>query len=553
MTNPEYQILDQANKAVFHYDQWRTAFLNTVLRVTAFLSFFLLIFNVSFFTSTEIKAFAIIYVVLLIFTFAPFPYAAKAGALIAAGYFVGFYTLVQFGPWSDASIYILGTTLFAALLFDNQIDRWVFAANLLTMVTIGLLNVFGSFTLTSTKAPTTGFSDWLTYTVDYIVIAIALTWAINLLKGEFRSVAGQFQSALSFLSKDRSELEKRVEERTAGLLKKTDQLRAVSFIAHKTEEALDLADLLQTVTDLVTDQFGYYHAGIFLLNETGDEAVLQAASSDGGKRLVDKGHMLKVGSQSIVGYAASQKKPRIALDVGAEAIFFNNPELPATRSEVALPLITRNKIMGILDIQSDQPQAFSMDDIDVLQTLADQVAVALNNTRLLEDAQASLMQVEMLTTARTREAWRQKLQEDKLAYTYTPLGIRTGKESNDSNRALKIPIKLRGEQIGAISVERKDDAAWTEIDKDLISEVAYQTGLAVDNVRLVEDATARARQEQTVGELATRFSQSTDIDNLLQVAARELGQVIDVAEVSVFIGQIPEQSPQKKRTKRPSG
>jgi len=553
MTNPEYKILDQANKAVFHYEQWRTAFLNTVLRVTAFLAFFLLLFNVSFFTSTEIKAFTTIYVVLLIFTFAPFPYTAKAGALIAAGYTIGLYTLIQFGPWSNALTYILGITLFASLLFDSRIDLWVFAINILTIITFGLLNVSGTFTLTSTKAPLTGLTDWLSYTVDFVVIGLALTWAINLLKVEFRSVANQFQSALAFLSKDRSELEKRVEERTAGLLKKTDQLRAVSFIARKTEETLDLSDLLQTVVNLVTDQFGFYHAGIFLLNEMGDEAVLQAASSEGGKRLINKGHMLKVGSQSIVGYAASQKKARIALDVGADAVFFNNPELPATRSEVALPLIIRNKVMGILDIQSDQPQAFNTDDIDVLQTLADQVAVALNNTRLLEDAQASLMQIEMLTAARTRDAWRQKLKEGKLTYTYTPLGIRTGKESNESDRALRIPITLRGEQIGAISVERKDDASWTDIDKDLIGEVAYQTGLAIDNVRLVEDATERARQEQTVGELATRFSQSTDIDNLLQIAARELGQVKDVAEVSVYIGQIPEQSPQKKRTKRISG
>jgi len=553
MTNPEYKILDQANKAVFHYEKWRTAFLNTVLRVTAFLAFFLLLFNVSFFTSTEIKAFTTIYVVLLIFTFAPFPYTAKAGALIAAGYIIGLYTLIQFGPWSNALTYILGITLFASLLFDSRIDLWVFAINILTIITFGLLNVSGTFTLTSTKAPLTGLTDWLSYTVDFVVIGLALTWAINLLKVEFRSVANQFQSALAFLSKDRSELEKRVEERTAGLLKKTDQLRAVSFIARKTEETLDLSDLLQTVVNLVTDQFGFYHAGIFLLNEMGDEAVLQAASSEGGKRLINKGHMLKVGSQSIVGYAASQKKARIALDVGADAVFFNNPELPATRSEVALPLIIRNKVMGILDIQSDQPQAFNTDDIDVLQTLADQVAVALNNTRLLEDAQASLMQIEMLTAARTRDAWRQKLKEGKLTYTYTPLGIRTGKESNESDRALRIPITLRGEQIGAISVERKDDASWTDIDKDLIGEVAYQTGLAIDNVRLVEDATERARQEQTVGELATRFSQSTDIDNLLQIAARELGQVTDVAEVSVYIGQIPEQSPQKKRTKRTSG
>ena len=133
------------------------------------------------------------------------------------------------------------------------------------------------------------------------------------------------------------------------------------------------------------------------------------------------------------------------------------------------------------------------------------------------------------------------------------LGLQTGRESKEYDGSLKIPITLRGQKIGTISLTRKDDVPWTSIDMDLIREVAHQTGLAVDNIRLVEDATQRARLEQTVGELATRFSQSTEIDSLLQTAARELGQVANVAEVSVYIAQIPEQTPQKKRSRRATG
>lgn len=350
-----------------------------------------------------------------------------------------------------------------------------------------------------------------------------------------------------------NDLEQRVEERTSGLMKKTEQLRAASYVARRTADVQDLSSILQTVVTLITDQFGFYHAGIFLTNETGDEVILMAASSAGGKRMVEKGHSLKVGSQGVVGYAAGQKKPRIALDVGADVVYFDNPDLPTTRSEVALPLIVRSKVLGVLDIQSDQPQAFNMDDIDVLQTLADQVAIALDNTRLLDEAQAALMQIETLTAIRTRETWKQRVPASGLAYTYTPLGLRTGKASENLDAQMNIPITLRGQKIGSISVARKDNAVWSEIDKEMISEVAYQTGLAIDNVRLVEEAQQRARQEQTVGELATRFSQSMDIDTLLQTAARELGQIANVAEVSVYIGEIPEQSQQKRRAKRASG
>jgi len=351
-----------------------------------------------------------------------------------------------------------------------------------------------------------------------------------------------------------NDLETRVAERTSGLTKKTDQLRAASYIARQTADVQDLSAILEIVVNLITNQFGFYHAGIFLINETGDEAVLQAASSEGGARMVERGHSLRVGSQGIVGYVAAQKRARIALDVGADAVFFNNPDLPMTRSEVALPLLVRNKTLGVLDIQSDEPQAFSTEDIDVLQTLADQVAVAIENARLLSEAQAALIQLEAVSTIRTREAWGKKLLGQPLGFTYTPLGIRAGSSPSENGEdGLNSPITLRGQNIGSISLARKDNSEWSKVDEDLINEVAYQVGLAVDNLRLLEDAQQRARQEQTIGELATRFSQSLDIDSLLQIAARELGQLPDVSEVSVYIGQLPEQAPQKRRPKRTTG
>ena len=553
MTNPENQIIDRAQKALFQYDRWRITFLSRILYVIVALAFILIAINFPVVGSAERIAFSGIFIFLLVITLTPLPYSIKAGGLIASGYFVSVYTLLQFGPWSGVSVYFLATTLFTVLLFDERIDRWVFAINLGTIILAGALNLLGYLNLASNEIPQTDLLDWLSYTADYFVLAVALIWAINLLKEEFHSVAEQFQSALGFLSKDRVELEKRVEERTAGLFNKTDQLRAASYIARQTAAIQDLDTIFKVVANLITDQFGFYHTGIFLMNETGDEVVLVAASSDGGRQMIEKGHSLVVGLEGVVGLAAEQKKPRIALDLGADAVFFNNPDLPKTRSEVALPMVVREKVLGVLDIQSDLPSAFNMEEIDVLQTLADQVAVAIENARLLEEAQAALLQVETLTTVRTREAWDQRARDGDLSYTYTPLGIRSGKSSQQSEHALKIPITLRGQKIGSISVTRKDDMSWNQIDEDLINEVAYQTGLALDNVRLVEEATQRARQEQTVGELATRFSQSMDIDTLLQTAARELGQVADVAEVSVFIGEIMEQSPQRNRSRRPIG
>jgi GAF domain-containing protein len=185
-----------------------------------------------------------------------------------------------------------------------------------------------------------------------------------------------------------------------------------------------------------------------------------------------------------------------------------------------------------------------MDDIDVLQTLSDQIAIAIENARLLDETQAAIMQLEALTSIRTQEAWMQKLREQGRAFTYTPLGLRAEKppQSQSNNNAIRAPIVLRGRKIGNISLARKGEGKWSRLDERLLEEVANQVGLAVDNIRLLEEATLRARQEQTVGKLAARFSQSLDLDTLLQTAARELGQLPDVSEVSVFIGQANEQT-----------
>lgn len=549
MTNPENQVLSQAGGEAFQYDRWRVTFLATVLRVVAALGLLLILSNFPTMGNTERVAFSVIYLAFLAATFLPMSYAVRAGTLILSGYLVGLYTILQAGPWSGAVSYFLAVTVFAVLLFNRRVDRWVFSINLATILLAGILNILGYLPLMSAEAPAAGLMDWLSYAADYLVLAIASIWAISLLKAEFKSVAEKFQAALGVLSRDRADLEKRVEERAAGLIKKTDQLRAASYITRQIAELQDLGTILNVVTRLVSDQFGFRHAGIFLMNETGDEVVLVSASSEGGRRMVESGHAVKVNAQGLVAFAASQKKSRIALDVGPDAVSFNNPHLPDTRSEVALPMLVRDRVLGVLDIQSDQPMAFSTEDIDVLQTLADQVAVTIENMRLLEESQTALMQIEALTASRTREAWGQKVREGAYAYTYTPLGVRAGGTSEETDNALKVPITLRGQKIGILSLARKDGAQWSELDRNMVQEVAYQAGLAIENVRLVEDATQRAGQEQLVGELAARFSQSMDIDSLLQTAARELGQIPNVAEVSVFLGEMPSRTSERRRAK----
>lgn len=520
----------------FSYEQWRERFLKVVLQSSCVLGGIAVILYLFLTPSPALyKVLAVVSYGILVFVtlFTRLSYTIRAGTFLFLLFFAGFTSLLDYGL-ADASLLLLGFVIMTGLLFSPRTGLFPIIAGILLLILI-----FGW--------PSAALADAVRLTAILLVVTSIVAIGLHTFQEEFTKTQHAAQETFDTLREERSKLEERVEERTAGLSRKTDQLRATSYIARKTAEVQDLATLLDTVCHLVTDQFGFYHTGIFLINESGNQVVLQAASSEGGKRMMERGHSLSIGMQGIVGYAAAQKKPRIALDVGTDAAFFNNPDLPLTRSEVSLPLLIRNKVLGVLDIQSDRPQAFSMDDIDVLQTLSDQIAIAIENARLLDETQAAITQLEALTSIRTQEAWVQKLQEHGRAFTYTPLGLRAEKLPPGKDNAISAPIILRGRKIGNISIARKGEGKWNPLDEGLLEEVASQIGLAVDNIRLLEEATQRARQEQTVGKLAAQFSQSLDLDTLLQTAARELGQLPDVTEVSVVMGQQDEQLAQSKQ------
>jgi PAS domain S-box-containing protein len=186
------------------------------------------------------------------------------------------------------------------------------------------------------------------------------------------------------------ELEQQVAARTAQLARRTVQLQAAAEVARDATTAHDLDDLLNRAADLICERFGFYHAGIFLTDERGEYAVLRAAASEAGRQMLEHGHKLKVGEVGMVGYVAGTGEPRIALDVGADAVHFDNPFLPETRSEMALPMRAGGRVIGALDVQSRKEAAFDQDDVEILQVMADQLAVAIERTRLFERAQATL-------------------------------------------------------------------------------------------------------------------------------------------------------------------
>ncbi|NTU54659.1 MAG: GAF domain-containing protein [Anaerolineales bacterium] len=359
-------------------------------------------------------------------------------------------------------------------------------------------------------------------------------------------------------------LERRVAERTSELeaanrqtTRRASQLETITQLSESIAQFKDLNELFSEVTGLISERFGFYHVGIFLVDGDGEHAILQAANSEGGKRMLARAHRLKLGT-GVVGYAAQSGQPRIALDVGADAVFFDNPDLPNTRSEVALPLKSRGETIGVLDVQSTEPGAFSTEDLQVLTALANQVSIAFENARLLTETRAALTQVQEVYNEFTRTEWsravslaeqpgfrynagRIELLENELRTPEVASAVESGRvaanqaeASREKRGAVAVPVKLRGEVIGVLHIQSNDpDRQWLEDEVSLVEAVAERAAFAMENARLFQDARRRATKEQLISEASARIGGALNLENILMTTAEELERVLGGSEVLI--------------------
>lgn len=342
-------------------------------------------------------------------------------------------------------------------------------------------------------------------------------------------------------------LEQRVQERTAELqesLAKNErrgkQYEAIAKVSQAINATQNLQELLPQISQVISQQFGFYHVGIFL-NDAGNQyAVLGAANSEGGKRMLKRGHQLKIGEQGIVGYVTGTGRPRIALDVGSDAVYFNNPDLPETRSEMALPLTIAGQIIGALDVQSTESNAFTEEDVDVLSTLAEQVSLAIQNSRLYEQTQKSLAEAEAVSRQYFTETWRQLSQESRIAgYRYTPAGTAPISEdnlpeiANTDRRSITVPIIIRGQTVGDLAVLVPKQEHIKADQMDLIHAVADRVGIFAENARLFDETSRRAEREHLVSDITAKIRSTNDPREMLETAIKELREALNVSRIEI--------------------
>jgi GAF domain-containing protein/membrane protein implicated in regulation of membrane protease activity len=343
------------------------------------------------------------------------------------------------------------------------------------------------------------------------------------------------ERSMETIRRQAEEITRRGESLEEEVDQRTHVIMTVAEVGRTITGARNLDALLKQVVQLIVERFDFYHAQIFLVDEAGEQAILRESSGPIGQRLLVQGHKLPVDSRSVIGQVTSLGEPVIALDTDTSPIHRQNELLPNTRAEMALPLRVGGEIIGALDIQSIHPNAFADDDVPVFQTMADQLAVAIENTRLFEKAQSNLEAIERLNQQLTGDAWRAymagRIQAAPLGYHMGARGLEPiGDSAAKDADTISLPLKVRGEPIGAIDIKPKETQEPPDEEvQAMLEAVAERVAVALDNTRLAEQAQRTAWREQIVNQISAKLQRSHDLQIILRTAATELGRAMGMS------------------------
>jgi len=344
-------------------------------------------------------------------------------------------------------------------------------------------------------------------------------------------------------------LEQRVAERTKDLESRSQYLEASAQVANAAASILDRNELIQQVVELIQEQFDLYYVGLFEIDETKEWAMLSAGTGYAGKAMLERQHKLRIGGGSMIGWSIDNQQARIALEAGEDPVRLATEELPETRSEAAIPMRARGNVVGAFTVQSSIPNAFNEDIIVVLQTMADQVGIALDNAKLFTETQDALSNTIRAYGQYSQDAWESLLQsQENFSFVSNISGVSTiedknllpeeklaisdnrtviGRVNEENLQNLAIPIKIRGNVIGVLDASKPGDAeGWSSEEINLLETIIEQLEVALESARLYSDTQRRAVRERLVTEITTKIRSTNDPKSMLQTAVGELREAL---------------------------
>ncbi len=384
-----------------------------------------------------------------------------------------------------------------------------------------------------------------------LLILVFLNWLSN---REMLRALNVERSISDQLQTQSHELEEMVAVRTRGLVRRAVQLQTAADIAKLATETPDPNTLMVQAVDLIRDRFGFYHVSVFLMDESGNWADLRASTGEAGRKMLARRHRLAAGSASIVGWVTSNRLPRVALNVDQDPFHFKNPLLPDTSAELAVPLMVGQRLIGALDVQSTEPEAFDEDDIRALEGIASELAVAIDRSRVQQDMEDQLDRMQRTVRAEIRDAWaRVGRSTSRPAIHLSPQGELVPSDESrfslinqvtsegktlvsEDGTEIAVPIQVRGEIIATLSAKHPSAAeTWTEEDVAMIEAIASQAALSLESARQRADEQRRVTELEVLNRVSQAVSQMLRLDTLYRIVHRQINQVLGDTDLSIAL------------------
>ncbi len=381
---------------------------------------------------------------------------------------------------------------------------------------------------------------------------------------------GELAESLNKMADKTQELEqviaRRVTEREREQQRRARDLNVTTVVGDVISATSSLPELHRKVVDLIRERFELYYVGLFLLDEAGEWTVLHAGTGDPGKLRMAREYRVKLGV-GLVGRCIADRSARIVREDDPDNRLLDKSDLPYTRSAIALPLRSRGQILGAIEAHSYQIETFDTESAIVLQTIADQVSVAIDGLRLFAERQEAMDSLQRTYGETTREAWTALLSgraagaEGYQAETKGTVPLpsappaawradaRTawseGRAIVDVEKTgeavLALPIRLRDEIIGVVDVSKRKDAGdWVPEEISQLEELVEQLGLTLESSRFYQESQHAAAREQLLREISERVRVAVDVDSVMRIAAKEVGDVLQ-RPVFVYIADASEQ------------
>ena len=389
-------------------------------------------------------------------------------------------------------------------------------------------------------SPSNVMQDTAAIFIIYAIFSFMLISGLDNAIKKAQSGKNELEAANLELYKSQNHLEESRNELLVineQLTRRTERINSIAEISKVVTSIQEIGLLLSSVVNTISQRFGYYHVGIYLIDEQEQFAVLRASNNEDGLSEIQKNHRLRIGEQSVVGHVARNGQSQIVKNVDTDKTFFNDPDLPDTLFEMALPLKSGEELIGVLDIQSPNANAFSDDDMSTLPILADQVTIAIQNAFLFERSQRLLREAELATRQISSQTWKVYEREIQTkGYRYDGIKSEALQEASSTltpNNLLNIPVKLRGQVIGNLKLKPVNlSRNWTEDELAIIEATSDRVALALEGSRLLHDAQRQATREAFLADVTAKLGTSFQLDSILRDTVEELGKTLTGSTVS---------------------